>query len=192
MSNLCGVNQKQLSEMYHEIKRGTHATASCPPNIANLHINGETKSNGSLPNKLKNLFKSHQYSVEEQKETDEYMDNIWGGGDGPVKKFALPHFNLLKVLGKGSFGKVMLVELKGKNEFYAMKCLKKDVILEDDDTECTYIERRVLILASQCPFLCQLYCSFQTNVSQIFNSEQSHFRFFPGILVLRDGILEWG
>ncbi|ULT96507.1 hypothetical protein L5515_011927 [Caenorhabditis briggsae] len=163
MSNLCGVNQKQLSEMYHEIKRGTHATASCPPNIANLHINGDTKSNGSLPNKLKNLFKSHQYSVEEQKDTDEYMDNIWGGGDGPVKKFALPHFNLLKVLGKGSFGKVMLVELKGKNEFYAMKCLKKDVILEDDDTECTYIERRVLILASQCPFLCQLYCSFQTN-----------------------------
>lgn len=59
----------------------------------------------------------------------------------------------------------MLVELKGKNEFYAMKCLKKDVILEDDDTECTYIERRVLILASQCPFLCQLFCSFQTNVS---------------------------
>ncbi|VDK46183.1 unnamed protein product [Cylicostephanus goldi] len=91
------------------------------------------------------------------------MNNIWTGGDGPVKKFGLQHFNLLKVLGKGSFGKVMLVELKGKNEYYAMKCLKKDVILEDDDTECTYIERRVLILASQCPFLCQLFCSFQTN-----------------------------
>lgn len=61
----------------------------------------------------------------------------------------------------------MLVELKGKNEFYAIKCLKKDVILEDDDTECTFIERRVLILAAQCPFLCNLFASFQTNVSMI-------------------------
>lgn len=55
-----------------------------------------------------------------------------------------------------------------------MKCLKKDVILEDDDTECTFIERRVLILSSQCPFLCQLFCSFQTNVSlHIFNTKLS-------------------
>ncbi|CAB3406626.1 unnamed protein product [Caenorhabditis bovis] len=167
MSNLCGVNQKQLSEMYHEIKRGTHATSSSPPNIANLQLNGDASKNatGSLPAKLKSLFRTHQYSIEEtHKDADDYTDNIWaGGGDGPVRKFALQHFNLLKVLGKGSFGKVMLVELKTRNEFYAMKCLKKDVILEDDDTECTYIERRVLILASQCPFLCQLFCSFQTN-----------------------------
>ncbi|KAK6060776.1 phorbol esters/diacylglycerol binding domain protein [Cooperia oncophora] len=185
MSNLCGVNQKQLSEALYEIKRGTAASSSCPPAIGNLHLgNGDSKhANGSLPNKLKNFFKAQQYSVENHAENDEYvrysickgnvhnsksffryMNNIWTGGEGPVKKFGLQHFTLMKVLGKGSFGKVMLVELKGKNEFYAMKCLKKDVILEDDDTECTYIERRVLILASQCPFLCQLFCSFQTNV----------------------------
>ncbi|KAK5970119.1 putative serine/threonine protein kinase [Trichostrongylus colubriformis] len=165
MSNLCGVNQKQLSEALYEIKRGTAASSSCPPAIGNLHLgNGDSKqANGSLPNKLKNFFKAQQYSMDNHSENDEYMNSIWTGGEGPVKKFGLQHFALLKVLGKGSFGKVMLVELKGKNEFYAMKCLKKDVILEDDDTECTYIERRVLILASQCPFLCQLFCSFQTN-----------------------------
>lgn len=63
---------------------------------------------------------------------------------------------------------MLLVELKGKNQFYAMKCLKKDVILEDDDTECTFIERRVLILSSESPFLCPLFCSFQTNVNNFF------------------------
>lgn len=93
------------------------------------------------------------------------MNNLWSGGDGPVKKYKLQHFNILKVLGKGSFGKVLLVELKGSSRFFAMKCLKKDVILEDDDTECTFIERRVLILSSECPFLCQMFCSFQTPVS---------------------------
>ena len=58
---------------------------------------------------------------------------------------------------------VLLVELKGRSQFFAMKCLKKDVILEDDDTECTFIERKVLILSGECPFLCQLFCSFQSN-----------------------------
>ncbi|CAI4227803.1 unnamed protein product [Auanema sp. JU1783] len=168
ISNLCGVNQKQLSEALFEIKRGAHSSSSCPPNLSGLHLgNGDSKGsttpNGLISNKIKNLFNKHQYSVENQSEHQEYMNDLWTGGDGPVKKFTLSHFNLLKVLGKGSFGKVMLVELKSKSEFYAMKCLKKDVILEDDDTECTYIERRVLILASQCPFLCQLFCSFQTN-----------------------------
>ncbi|KAF8376114.1 tpa-1 [Pristionchus pacificus] len=166
--NLCGVNQKQLSEALYEIKRGTHNTSSCPPNLGNLTlgVTGEGRAagtpNGNLPNRLlKGIFKSHQYSVENQEEKDEYLSQNWAGGD--VKKYSLQHFNMMKVLGKGSFGKVMLVELKGKNEFYAIKCLKKDVILEDDDTECTFIERRVLILAAQCPFLCNLFASFQTN-----------------------------
>jgi serine/threonine protein kinase len=68
-----------------------------------------------------------------------------------------------KLVKTNSLFKVLLVELKGRNQFFAMKCLKKDVILEDDDTECTFIERKVLILSSECPFLCQLFCSFQSN-----------------------------
>ena len=105
MSNLCGVNQKQLSEALWEIKRGSH-NASCPPNISGLHLNGEKAPNGGLPNKLKNFFNKHQYSVEQTNDKEEYMNDLWTGGDGPVKKFALNHFNLHKVLGKGSFGKV--------------------------------------------------------------------------------------
>jgi novel protein kinase C delta type len=171
MPNLCGVNQKQLSDALFEIKRGTHSasTASAPPNLGSLSVSGSPisseKQSNSVTNgvgqKFKALFKNHAYGVD-QTESEEYMNNLWSGGDGPVKKYKLQHFNILKVLGKGSFGKVLLVELKGSSRFFAMKCLKKDVILEDDDTECTFIERRVLILSSECPFLCQMFCSFQT------------------------------
>ncbi|KAA0718083.1 Protein kinase C eta type [Triplophysa tibetana] len=78
------------------------------------------------------------------------------------RKLGVKDFSLLQVLGKGSFGKVMLVRLNGSDQVFAVKVLKKDIILQDDDVECTMTEKRVLSLASSHPYLTRLYCCFQT------------------------------
>ena len=45
---------------------------------------------------------------------------------------SLSDFTIKKVIGRGSFGKVFLVQKKNTGEVYAMKSLRKDVIIEYD------------------------------------------------------------
>ena len=46
----------------------------------------------------------------------------------PAQKIGLKDFDLIKVIGRGSFGKVYLVKKTGTEAHYAMKKLRKDVV----------------------------------------------------------------
>lgn len=54
-------------------------------------------------------------------------------------------FKMLSVIGKGSYGKVILVKKEDTGELYALKMLKKSEILRRNQVEHTMTERRILV-----------------------------------------------
>lgn len=70
-------------------------------------------------------------------------------------------FDLLKVIGKGSFGKVMQVIKKDTKQIYALKTLRKQHIVSRMEVVHTLAERTVLARVSN-PFIVPLKFSFQS------------------------------
>jgi serine/threonine protein kinase len=74
---------------------------------------------------------------------------------------SLDSFHLNRVLGKGAFAKVLLVQKEDSGTMYAMKVLKKHHVARKNQIEHTRTERRILAKV-QHPFICLLRYAFQT------------------------------
>ncbi|RKP40250.1 kinase-like domain-containing protein [Dimargaris cristalligena] len=90
-----------------------------------------------------------------------------------LRKVGLNDFNLKAVLGKGNFGKVMLAEEKSTKELYAIKVLKKEFIVQNDEFESMRSEKRVFQVANieRHPFLIGLHSCFQSDTRLYFVME---------------------
>jgi serine/threonine protein kinase len=77
-----------------------------------------------------------------------------------MPKVVLEDFDLLKVLGKGGFGKVMLVRKKGTTDIFAMKVLKKEAVIRRNQVAHTKTETHILKQIRH-PFLTRMYFAFQ-------------------------------
>lgn len=73
----------------------------------------------------------------------------------------LDDFEMMTIIGQGSFGKVVQVRMKSTGDIFAMKVLNKKTIVERGETEHTKSEKNILVRLEH-PFLMKLHYSFQT------------------------------
>uniref|UniRef100_A0A8C8DTQ9 Protein kinase C, zeta n=1 Tax=Oryzias sinensis TaxID=183150 RepID=A0A8C8DTQ9_9TELE len=74
----------------------------------------------------------------------------------------LSDFELIRVIGRGSYAKVLLVRLKKNEQVFAMKVVKKELVHDDEDIDWVQTEKHVFEQASTNPFLVGLHSCFQT------------------------------
>ncbi|KAL9653028.1 hypothetical protein ABK040_015543 [Willaertia magna] len=70
-------------------------------------------------------------------------------------------FKKIRLLGRGDVGKVYLAKLKDTNQYYAMKVLKKEEMIQRNKVKRVLTEREILATTDH-PFIVSLYCSFQS------------------------------
>ena len=76
-------------------------------------------------------------------------------------KVTMDDFDLIKVIGRGSVGKIYLVEYKTDKKYYAMKSMRKDQLVSEGIVDNILLERNIL-MEGQCPFILPLSFFFQT------------------------------
>uniref|UniRef100_A0A2A4JZT3 Protein kinase C n=1 Tax=Heliothis virescens TaxID=7102 RepID=A0A2A4JZT3_HELVI len=81
---------------------------------------------------------------------------------GSQRQYSLDDFELIRVIGRGSYAKVLMVELKRTKRVYAMKVIKKALVTDDEDIDWVQTEKHVFETASNHPFLVGLHSCFQT------------------------------
>ena len=107
-------------------------------------------------NIINNIKNSSQKDKEKIKETGTIFSK-----HKDIKNVGLNDFKILKVIGRGTFGKVCLVQYKLTKEYYAMKIMKKDVLLEHNQVKSALLEKKILQNLNY-PFLVGMVFCFQT------------------------------
>jgi len=118
---------------------GMNSARGTPPPINKPSLNGHNSTNGSPS--LSNSVTNGNGST----------------GDKPIKEDA---FVKLKVIGRGSFGKVFKVQKKDTGEIFAMKVLDKAEVAQRNEIIHARSENSIL-RKLDCPFLVKMHYAFQ-------------------------------
>lgn len=100
-----------------------------------------------------NLIFSREQARQEESQT---VDPIKAGVPAP----RLQEFQILRMIGKGTFGKVYLVQHITTKQIYAMKCIRKDIVVENEQYENIKLEKEILYTVDH-PFIVNMEFVFQ-------------------------------
>mmetsp|Transcript_19019 Transcript_19019/g.31709 ORF Transcript_19019/g.31709 Transcript_19019/m.31709 type:complete len:492 (-) Transcript_19019:2664-4139(-) len=106
---------------------------------------------------------------------DTKSDSSSGSGEVLREPVNLRSFELLKVIGKGSHGKVYLVRHRATKQLYAMKQLKKADVIRSKQMENTKRELDVHVMLTQqeirCPYIVPMKYAFhsRSRLYMVFN-----------------------
>ena len=133
----------------------------------NNHDGTQSDNNISFQTKDGLNASTHSSAMKSSLETGGEMLYDGRSTSGEKEKLTIEDFQLLKVVGRGSFGKVYLAKKKSSGKIFAVKTLKKDFIVKTKQENNTKIERDIMQQITH-PFVVKLHYAFQSSTSLYF------------------------
>ncbi|RDA91755.1 hypothetical protein CP533_4786 [Ophiocordyceps camponoti-saundersi (nom. inval.)] len=127
------------------------------------HVDFQATGDNEAPVKGWFMLRGHADTVAENAPTGEiYVEALYQRSER--RHFGPSDFEILKLIGKGTFGQVYQVRKRDTHRVYAMKVLQKKVIVQKKEVAHTVGERNILVRTamSDSPFIVGLKFSFQT------------------------------
>ena len=167
--------KNELETWIHKLSAGhLRSAGSKDPQQNPTYRKFLTEGGNEPPKPLKQIFPEHLGDLtgadskdskasrpDDKAASDQIIFDDDDSEDGTAK-VSLDDFELIRVIGKGSFGKVTLVKKRTDGRTFAMKVLSKENIVKRKQVEHTKTERRVLGNINH-PFIVKLHYAFQTN-----------------------------
>lgn len=163
--------EEQVLDESKKEKGGTSSHLENSGNLMAMNDKGSASELASSENKFRGVHSqmtvadagAEQLEQLEKEEAGRSLPESAGNSrrSSNQSRIGLHDFEFIKVLGKGTFGKVILSREKLTGKLYAIKILKKQVIIAKEEVEHTLTENRVLQKCRH-PFLTDLTYSFQT------------------------------
>lgn len=173
-----GVGGYESSQSDLDLTSGSDSDSSAAVGAYHTHHrqgNGVSRQEQGVPQQQQNHHHQQQH-VEETVEVVRREPKMRGNRVRPGlpqiqerKKVSIDDFQLIKVLGRGCMGKVMLVREHKSKKLFALKAISKEWVILQREIEHTKSERNILANVARIshPFLIKLRHSFQSN-AQLF------------------------
>lgn len=158
-------NNQQVYNFQHKMASKVFGHGKQTPIICTSEINNTFSYDGEFSIKLHEVRDMHM-EVENKQKHDIVIDGL----NSKIKDNViitktnlkdLSQFEMLKVIGRGTFGKVVLVRNKFDNHLYALKCLKKSHIIATRNLTNLKNEKKILMKIDS-PFIIKLRHTFQS------------------------------
>jgi serine/threonine protein kinase len=157
----------EIEKVYEKLKNEINITVDKPPKKKFLLAENKLAEKRT---RWVEAFVNHLAKYPENYDVQKIMGCLLVSPDenfvylGPSEKKSIRpnHFDYLKTIGQGSFGRVFMVRYHVDSKVYAMKVLGKEHIKMRNEVKHVMAERNVLLANIHHPFLVSLHYSFQT------------------------------